>query len=157
MSLFRRKSPFELNNDGLSRTPRRGGEKPQPTPEQAARARRRMLLLIGTTALSLVVYFGVAALGFAPILFVYAGLAGAMLLAYVIVNQGFVYRGATADMLPDTLTGEKKQEILAAAERRAERSRWMLIVFIALVVPLFLDALYLFVAQNLLARLGVGE
>lgn len=154
MSLFRRKGPYDLDPGELSRSPRRSRGKKPLSPEEIKRARRRVFLLLVSTVLSLIGYFGCVALGFEAILFVYAGVAGVLILCYVIFNQGFVYRDATPQMLPDTLDDEQKRSILAGARKRAERSRWLLVIFVALIIPILLDALYLFFLQDLLAFLN---
>ncbi|MBE6684308.1 MAG: hypothetical protein E7592_01495 [Ruminococcaceae bacterium] len=66
------------------------------------------------------------------------------LVVYVIYNRAFSRKGITIEMLPDTWTAEQKTEFVEDGQRRLESSKWMLSVIIPLLVPIMLDAIYLF-------------
>ena len=74
------------------------------------------------------------------------------LLIYVIYNRAFTRKKLTVDMLPREWTREQKEEYIANGKRRLEKSQWMLSLIIPLLIPIALDALYLFtlpLIQNL--------
>lgn len=151
MGLFRRKGPYDIDNAGLTRKPKR-----EPlSPEKMAETRRLALFLIGNTFLSMLIYFGCVKAEFDAIMYIYVGVLAALALAYVIYNKGFVYRGATPEMLPDTLSPEEKQAILDGAEARMKKSKWMLLVMIPMTITLMIDVLYLFLLEDLFERMGV--
>ena len=113
------------------------------------------LLLILNTLLALLVYFGCVGLGFAPIFFIYVGLAAVLLVVYVIYNRGFVLKGATPEMLSDELSPVEKQAMLDEAALRLRDSRWLLTIIIPLVLTMLVDAIYLFFLEDLLISLGL--
>ena len=76
-----------------------------------------------------------------------------LLIIYVVYNRAFSRKSVTVDMLPSYWTKEAKEEYVEDGKRRLEKSKWMLAVIIPLMVPIALDALYLFtlpLIQNLL-------
>ncbi|MBR4032908.1 MAG: hypothetical protein IKJ07_09275 [Clostridia bacterium] len=66
------------------------------------------------------------------------------LIVYIAYNRAFSRKGITVEMLPDTWTAEQKTEFVENGQRRLENSQWMLSVIIPLIVPIMLDAIYLF-------------
>ena len=66
------------------------------------------------------------------------------LLVFVIYNRAFTRRNLTAAMLPREWSTEQKENYIADGKKRLERSKWMVSVIIPLLVPIALDALYLF-------------
>ena len=66
------------------------------------------------------------------------------LIVYIAYNRAFSRKGITVEMLPDTWTAEQKAEFVEDGQRRLENSQWMLSVIIPLIVPIMLDAIYLF-------------
>ena len=80
----------------------------------------------------------------------------AVLLAYIIYNRGFVNKDVTEDMLPDSWSAEKKQAFVQAEKRRAEKSRWMLVLIIPFAVVFMAEALYLFVWDGWLGSFFKG-
>ncbi len=100
------------------------------------------LFLVNSILFS-VVYFCVASFGF-PITFVYLLLLLGVTLYYVIYNRGFVYKNATPEMLPDTMTLPEKEALLATYERRLSSSRWALTLIFPIVLALALDIMYLY-------------
>lgn len=142
MSLFGKKSPYDIDNDGLTR--KKTGK--PVTKEQ----KKTAMLLLMNTVLALVVYFGCVALGFSAIFFVYVGGAAVLLLVYVIYNQGFVLRGATPEMLDESLPYEERQAMIDKAAARYASSRWMMTLLIPLIVAVLVDAIYIYFLADLL-------
>lgn len=151
MAFFGKKGPYDIDSRALDRTSSGKGRK-TPSPQ----SRRMMLLLIFNTVLSVLIYFGAISVGFAPILFIYVGLAAVLLLVYVIYNRGFVLKDATPDMLSDEWTPEQKQAMLADAKRRREASRFMPVFIVPLVIAVMLDVIQLLLLEDLLLSLGVN-
>ena len=145
MSLFFKKSPYEVDNEGLTRHKAR-----KPITKEA---KRTALLLLGNSILALAIYFGCIAARLPWIMFVYAGLAAALLIGYVIYNQGFVLRGVTPEMLDDQLPLEERETMIARAAARYAASRWIMTLIIPLVLAVLVDALYIYLLSDLLALL----
>ncbi len=123
--------------------------------------KRLILTIAANSALLSLIYFGVCygitdpALWPIPLIVsvVYWIAFAGFLIAYVIYNRAFSRRDLTPDMLPRDWPLKKREEYVADGKRRLERSKWMLSVIIPLLVPISLDALYLFtlpLIQNLL-------
>ena len=106
------------------------------------------------TLLALLIYFGCIALGFSAIFFVFVTLAAVLLLVYVIYNQGFVLRGATPEMLDESLPVEERQAMIDKAAARYHSSRWMMTVIIPLIVAVLADALYVYFLADLIQLIG---
>lgn len=68
-----------------------------------------------------------------------------VVVVYIFYNRAFSRNGVTVDMLPMEWSEEKKNEFVASAERRRNRSRWMLMLIIAFLVTFLVDAIELFV------------
>lgn len=146
MSLFGKKSPYDVDNDGLQRKKTR-----KPITKEA---KKTALLLLMNTMLALLIYFGCIALGFSAIFFVFVTLAAVLLLVYVIYNQGFVLRGATPEMLDESLPVEERQAMIDKAAARYHSSRWMMTVIIPLIVAVLADALYVYFLADLIQLIG---
>lgn len=146
MSLFGKKSPYDVDNDGLQRKKTR-----KPITKEA---KKTALLLLMNTLLALLIYFGCVALGFSAIFFVFIALAAVLLLVYVIYNQGFVLRGATPEMLDESLPVEERQAMIDKAAARYHSSRWMMTVIIPLIVAVLADALYVYFLADLIQLIG---
>ena len=132
----------------------RGSQK-EPDPAREREARQLMLMLLGSSVLILTVYFVLNSLEFWPIFFIYMGISAVLILIYVIYNKGFVYKDATPEMLPNTMTPEQKETVLGEAKARLRKSRWMLTLIIPFVLAFMLDALYLFILSDLFTALGI--
>lgn len=145
MSMFFKKSPYEIDNEGLTR-------KKEHKPV-AKEVKRMALLLFINSVVAIAVYFGCIMGGFSWIMFVYAGLAAVLLIGYVIYNQGFVLRGVTPEMLDDQLPLEEREAMIARAAARYDASRWIMTLIIPLVLSVLVDALYIFVLGDLIALL----
>jgi hypothetical protein len=129
----------------------RAPKQPQD-PEKQARSKRLMLLLFANSIALLLLYFGLLYVGFGEIFIIYTVLAALLALGYVIYNRGFVYKDATPQMLPDTLTPDQKQTILDEAAARDQRSRWVLTLLLPMVVSVLLDVLFTFVLIDLFSK-----
>ena len=79
----------------------------------------------------------------------YTALLLGFVLAYLIYNRFLYRKGVTADQLPDTMTDEEKQAFIDDGNRRLERSRWMMVVILPLVLVFLLDAIQLFIWEPL--------
>ncbi len=131
------------------------GSRP-PKKELSPEAKKQAYLLIVNSVILLFLYFAAASI-YIPIVSVavpilYWVAFGAFLIAYLIYNRGFTRKGLTVDMLPPTWTKQEKEDYLAAAKMRQDKSRWMLTVIIPLLVTIAADAIYLFtypLIQNL--------
>ena len=121
----------------------RGSQK-EPDPAREREARQLMLMLLGNSALILTVYFVLNNLKFWPIFFIYMGISAVLILIYVIYNKGFVYKDATPEMLPNTMTPEQKETVLGEAKARLRKSRWMLTVLVPIILTFMADIIYLF-------------
>ena len=149
MSFFRRKGPYDIDSSSLDRSRHNAdGTRRKTVDEKVSQEGKKLtLLLIFNTLLAILIYFGCAGLGFWPIMLIYVGLAAVLLVVYVIYNRGFAARGVTAEMLPDTMTPQQKQEYLDLARLRLKKSRWMLTLLIPILLTIALDMFYLFVIQ----------
>ena len=80
---------------------------------------------------------------------VFLVLSCAVAILYFAVNRGLVMANATPEMLPDTMTPEEKEQTIATAAERKRKTRWMVAAVFALILPVLLDAFYLFVLEDL--------
>ena len=160
MSLFGRKSPYDIDHPGLDLRSSRNadGSRRRLVPDGATtpEGKKLTLRLILNTMLAVAVYFTCVALEFIYMMYAYLALAAVLLVIYVAYNRGFALRGVTPDMLPDTLTLEQKKQRLDEAARRMKDSRWMLTVIIPFVIVFMCEALYLFVWDSYLADFFKG-
>jgi len=77
--------------------------------------------------------------------YVYAGLAVGLILFYVIYNKGFVWKGCSPRDLHWNGTIEEKEEYLNKCYENAEKSKWILTLFIPLLLVFAVDMIILFV------------
>ena len=63
---------------------------------------------------------------------------------FLIYNRAFTRRNLTVDMLPREWTREQKESYIADGKSRLNKSKWMISVIIPLLVPIALEALYIF-------------
>jgi hypothetical protein len=131
------------------------GKLKEQDPAREKEARQLMLTLLGNSALILTIYFVLNNLEFWPIFFIYMGIAAVLVLIYTVYNRGFVYKGVTPDMLPDTMAEEEKRMVLTEAAARMKKTRWMLTLIIPFLLAFMLDALYLFLLEDLMISLGL--
>lgn len=103
----------------------------------------RLLVLIAVTLATYIVYNVFVEIYFYPIMISYMGITAVSVLAYVIYNRGFSRKGITAEMLPDTMSDEEKNNFINDAEIRLKKSRPLLIVAFAFSFTLIIDVLKL--------------
>ena len=132
---------------------RRRERTPSPKkPPRPGAVRERVLILVLTLVLMLL-YFSVQRLaddGTLPralgitVMVLYMVSFGGLLIAYLIYNRAFIHKDVTVDMLPEDWPEEKKQAFVDGNRRRAERSRWLLLLLIPFVFVFLAEAMYLF-------------
>lgn len=118
-------------------------------------SKKKALLLVALSLCSLFLYYGLTSLNI-PFLamatmITYMIAFAAFLIAYIVYNRAFTRKDITVDMLPDIWTDEEKENYINDGKMRLEKSKWMLMVIIPLLVTFAAEALYLFVFQGLLA------
>lgn len=128
-------------------------EKKPVSPE----AKKKAAVVAVMSLVLLVLYYGIMAAFPSPVVTMavmgsYMIVFAVLLVGYIAYNRGFVNKDVTVDMLPDTWSEEKKTEFVAANQRRAEKSRWMLVFIIPFVVVFMAEALYLFVWDGWLSN-----
>lgn len=111
-------------------------------------AKKRAAILVLNTLILTLIYFGTMGLEEPILSFVvtagyWLAFAG-FTIAYIMYNRGFTQKDITIEMLPDSWDIAKKEEYISAVADRQKRSRWMLSVIIPIMVPIALDAIYLF-------------
>lgn len=108
------------------------------------KAARRMLILFANTIGLVSLYYILPALGFFYMPHIYLAVGGALALWYIIYNRGFNTKGKTPDMLSDTLSREERVELIRAGEERFEKTRWVLLILLPLLLVFLIDTIYLF-------------
>ncbi|MBR3879042.1 MAG: hypothetical protein IKJ24_02855 [Clostridia bacterium] len=117
---------------------------------------KRVAILVLNTLILTVIYFGTMGLNEPLLSFIvtagyWLAFAG-FTIGYIMYNRGFLQKGITTEMLPDSWDAAKKTEFIENVAARSKRSRWMLSVIIPIMIPIALDAIYLFswpIVQNL--------
>ena len=121
--------------------------------------KKQFWAIIALTFVFLVIYYGAPV--FLPelelvVMVIYMVAFAAVLVGYIAYIRGFVNKDVTEDMLPDTWSQEKKTAFLEGEKRRAEKSRWMLVLIIPFAVVFMAEALYLFVWDGWLGNFFKG-
>ena len=116
---------------------------------------RRVLLLAFNTVLFYMIYR--VALYYAEmsdetffsalVMAVYAAVLLGFVLGYLIYNRFLYRKGVTVEQLPDTMTDEEKQAFIDDGNRRLEKSKWMMVVILPLVIVFLIDAVQLFLLE----------
>lgn len=88
------------------------------------------------------------------VFWIYAAIATALALTYIIYNRGLSRRGVTIEMLPDTMSAAEKEEFIADAQRRMKRSRWILALLIPFLFTFLFDAVELFLLDGFPRLIG---
>lgn len=110
----------------------------------------QLIITLVTCVVFLFVYRTALAFRFFPIvLWTYMFSLTVLVVVYIVYNRGFSRKGITVDMLPDDWEHEKKLEFVANAKKRLDRSKWMLVIIIAILFTFLFDALELFVLSNI--------
>ncbi len=105
---------------------------------------RRMLILIANTIGFTALYYVLPMLGFFYMPHIYLTAGGALALWYIIYNRGFNTKGKTPDMLSDTLSLEERKELIRVGRERFEKTRWVLLILLPLLLVFLIDMIYLF-------------
>lgn len=117
--------------------------------EQKAKDKKKIARILVTVALSVILLvfyrFSLAFEFFPYVMWGYMIALTVLVLVYILYNRGFSRKGVTVDMLPDEWSEERKTEFVDSAKRRMDRSRWILILMIGLLVTFLVDAIELFV------------
>ncbi len=119
-------------------------------PEEKKERRRlpggvvKLLQLAGAFLLMFAVYQTACYFAFRPIMVIYWVAAGVLFLVYVVLCRGFSARTLTEDDLRPELPNEEKQAFLAEDTKRKAVAKKVLIWFLALLLTLFIDIVYLF-------------
>ena len=103
-----------------------------------------MLFLIANTIGFTALYYILPMLGFFYMPHVYLIAGGGLALWYIIYNRGFTLKGKTPDMLSDTLSLEERQELIRVSEEHFEKTRWVLLILLPLLLVFLIDTIYLF-------------
>lgn len=121
--------------------------------EQKRNAKRllaKLAVLVAATVAALVVYrFFMQRPEFYIVFGIYAVIAAASIIGYVIYNRGFSRSGITREMLPLEWSEEEKTAFIEDAKKRKERSRWLLVIAFAFLFTFVYDAFDLFVLKEL--------
>lgn len=133
----------------------------RPTPEKkpvSPEAKKQFAVVVVMSLVLLLLYYGLIAvfnteLITMAVMTAYMVCFAVLLVTYIAYNRGFVNKDVTEDMLPRDWSPEKKQEFLEGNKRRAEKSRWMLVVIIPFIVVFMAEALYLFVWDGWLSHI----
>ncbi len=123
--------------------------------------RRRLWGTLGLTILLLIIWFGGISLGDTlqepmigyVVMIVYFVAFAAILITYLAYNRAFVNKDVTVDMLPPEWSEERKQAFVEDNRRRAERSRWMVMLIIPFVTVFLVESLFLFIWDPYIAPL----
>ena len=154
MSLFPKNSGGMLPNQ-----PQRPQKETKPATKQD---KLWLALVLGCMTVSTFVYFflialseGMESLRTAQILGIgtmvaYAAVGAGFVFAYVIYNRAFTRDGITPEMLPDTMGEQQKADFIQSGIDRKRKSKWMIVVFLALLCPLAIDFLILTAIPTLL-------
>ena len=154
MSLFPKNSGGMLPNQ-----PQRPQKERKPATKQD---KLWLALVLGCMTVSTFVYFflialseGMESLRTAQILGIgtmvaYAAVGAGCVFAYVIYNRAFTRDGITPEMLPDTMSEQQKADFIQSGIDRKRKSKWMIVVFLALLCPLAIDFLILTAIPTLL-------
>ena len=123
-------------------------------------AKRKAITLVISSLASLFIYYGLTGINIPAlqmgVMAAYMAAFGIFLVAYIAYNRAFSRKNITIEMLPDTWSREQKEEYIADGERRYEKSQWMLMVIIPLLVTFAAEAMYLFIWTGLLEPMLMG-
>ena len=109
-----------------------------------SKLRHFVLATVLSLALLAFYYFSMNFRFFPIVMFGYMIALAVLAFAYVIYNRAMSRKGITEDMLPVEWDIEKKREFIEDGKRRLDRSRWMLVCIIALIVTFVAEAVTLF-------------
>ena len=110
---------------------------------------KKLLLLAAASILSCAVYFTVIGVAGPEVqmamVVIFLVLSCGLAVFYFVYNRGLVLAGATPDMITGQSSLEEKEKMIAEAAERRKKTRWIAVTVFALILPVLLDAFYLFV------------
>jgi len=110
---------------------------------------KKLLILIDASILSCAVYFTVIGIAGPEVqmvmVIIFLVLSCGLAVFYFVYNRGLVLAGATPDMITGQSSLEEKEKMIAEAAERRKKTRWIAVAVFALILPVLLDAFYLFV------------
>ena len=132
------------------RAPRRREKEATPLQQLKRRLGELNWRLLGMLALNTVILFAIyrvlVSLGyFIAVSTVYGLVLLVLICAYIIYNRGLIPRNLTPEQLPESWTDAQKQEFLADAERRNNRSKWMLTIIFPLCITFCYEIIFLYI------------
>ncbi len=144
---------FSPNKNRRPALPKQSDTTEPPAKPMTTDVKKRLWTTVALTFILLIIWFGSIALGeirqdpfiLYVVMAVYFVAFAAILVTYLAYNRAFVNKDVTVDMLPADWSDERKQAFVDDTRRRAERSRWMVMLIIPFAVVFLVDALYLFV------------
>lgn len=86
------------------------------------------------------------------IVHVYCIGAGVLAALYIIINRGMLKKPEKSD-LPDTMTDSEKDEFIAGAAVRREKSEFILYILFSLILSVIIDLMYIWLTMNLGVKL----
>ncbi len=115
---------------------------------------KKLLILAAVSILSCAVYFTVIGVAGPEVqmamIIIFLVLSCGLAVFYFIYNRGLVLSGATPDMLSGEKSYEEREAEIAEAAERRRKTRWIAVAVFALILPVLLDAFYLFVLEDVL-------
>ncbi len=75
----------------------------------------------------------------------YMALFLGFLLGYLIYNRFLYRKNLTVEDLPDTMSAEEKEAFVADGKARLQKSKWMMLIILPLVITFLVDAVDLFI------------
>ncbi len=143
---------FSPNRNPFTRPPKKGNDR-SPSKSMTPEAKRRLWTTVAITAILLLVWFGSMAVSVEQhnvglmytVMTLYFVAFAVILVVYLAYNRGFVNKDVTEDMLPADWSEERKHDFVEGNRRRAEKSRWMVMLIIPFATVFLVEALYLFV------------
>ncbi|MBO4322604.1 MAG: hypothetical protein J5919_06355 [Clostridia bacterium] len=114
-------------------------------------AAKKLLVLALAVTVSSAVYFWAITLEkyWKTAVIAYLVAASVVIIAYFIVNRGLTENNITPEMISDELSAEEKAGLIERAAERKKKTSWMLVLFIAIITPVMIDLLRLFVFSRL--------
>lgn len=123
--------------------------------ERKPRNIKKALLLVGATVLFLSTYIICVATFPELTLAVYTAALAGFSIAYVVYNRGFSRKNVKMEDLPMSWSTAEKHEFIEDGRRRLERSSWMLLVIIPLVIVYAYEVINLFLLPQIASAIGM--
>ncbi len=130
------------------------------------KTKKKAIIIAALSLVNVLIYFGIVPAlppkAQFPIHIAYMAIFGASLVVYIIYNRAFTRKNITYEMLPDVWSAEQKTAYILDGQERLKRSEWLMYIIIPFLVPIGIDALYLFVweayLKNILTQIvgGIG-